>query len=205
VKAVGEGKSPAEVQKIVAASKIAPPPPPPLLEDPVKLNTEGSPVKGAASAKVTIVEFSDFQCPYCSIAVNKAYEVLKMYPNDVKLVFKHFPLSEMHPQAYLAAEASMAADAQGKFWPMHDRLFQNFRSLNKDRIFALASEVGLDMQRFTADMSSGKYRPAVDRDLREAMQLGLNATPTFFVNGRKYNANPEPQNLKPIIDAELKK
>jgi protein-disulfide isomerase len=205
VKAVGEGKTPAQVQEVLAASKIAPPPPPPLLEDAVKLNIEGSPMKGPANAKVTIVEFSDFQCPYCSIAVIKANEVLKMYPNDVKLVFKHFPLSEMHPQAYLAAEASMAAEAQGKFWALHDKMFQNFRTLNRDKISALATESGLDMQRFNADMASGKYRAAVDRDRKEAEQLGLNATPTFFVNGRKFNANPEPQNLKPIIDAELKK
>ncbi len=205
VKSVAEGKTPAQAQQVLAASKIAPPPPPPLLEDPVKLNTDGSPVKGPANAKVTIVEFSDFQCPYCSLAVMKAYEVMKAYPNEVKLVFKHFPLSEMHPMAHLAAEASMAADAQGKFWPMHDKLFANFRNLSRERIVAAANEVGLDMQRFTAEMTAGKYRAVVDKDLKEAMQLGLGATPTFYVNGRKFNANPDLANLKPIIDAELKK
>ena len=205
VKSVGEGKTPAQVKQILASSKIAPPPPPPILEDPVKVNIDGSPFKGPANARVTIVEFSDFQCPYCSIAVHKAYEVMKMYPNDVKLVFKQFPLSELHPQARLAAEASLAANAQGKFWELHDKMFQNFRSLNREKIVALATECGIDMQKFLADMQSGKYRAAVEKDLKDAELLGLSATPTFFINGRKYNANPEPQNLKPIIDAELKK
>jgi protein-disulfide isomerase len=175
-----------------------------ILYDPVKLNIDGSPSKGPATAKVTLVEFSDFQCPYCSIAIQKAYALLQIYPKEVKLVFKQYPL-DIHDQARLAAEASLAANAQGKFWELHDKMFANHRRLSRENIDLWARELGIDMIRFKQDVDSGKYRQQIDKDLNEGTQAGVQATPTFFINGQRYNGPFEIANLKPIIDAELKK
>lgn len=176
---------------------------PKLLEAPVALNLEGAPSFGPADAKITIVEFSDFQCPYCALAAPKATELAKKYPKDVRVVFKQFPL-EMHSNAALAAEASLAANAQGKFWPMHDRLFSDFRNISRDKIFIWAREAGLDMKAFQTDMMSGKYRAIVQKELKEGLQAGVMGTPTFFLNGQRYNGPFEVSILSQIIDASLK-
>lgn len=175
-----------------------------VLEDPLQITLGNSPARGPANAKLTIVEFSDFQCPYCSVAVGQAYQVLKMFPNDVRLVFKQFPLDELHPMARLSAEAALAANAQGKFWEMHDKLFANARKLTRDNIYGWAREIGLDMTKFEADMSSGKFKQAVQNDFAEGMNLGVQGTPTFFLNGRRYNGPFEVDVVKPLIEAELK-
>jgi protein-disulfide isomerase len=202
VKGVKEGKPAAEVRGILA--KLPRREPPKILEDPVQISITGAPAKGAQNPKLTIVEFSDFQCPYCSVAVLQADAVLKMYPNDVRLVFKQFPLDELHPQARFAAEASLAAHAQGKFWEMHDKLFANGRRLSRESIVALAASIGLDMKRFTADLDSGKYKKAVQDDLAEGVSIGIQGTPSFYLNGRKYNGPFDTGTLKPLIDQELK-
>ncbi len=173
-----------------------------VLENPVSLSIQGDPFRGPASAKVTIVEFSDFQCPYCSIAAPKVLALADLYPNDLKVVFKQFPL-DMHRQAHLAAEASLAAHSQGKFWPLHDKMFANFRQLSRENILRWAAEVGVDIPRFTSDLDSGKYRALVDKEVNEGMSAGVMGTPTFFVNGKRYNGPMEADVLKPIIDAEL--
>ena len=103
---------------------------------PVTIAVDGSPVKGPADARITLVEFSDFECPFCSSAVKQVDIVMAAYPKDVKLIYKQFPLS-MHPHAELAAEASLAAREQGKFWEMYDVLFKNFRQLSRENILAL--------------------------------------------------------------------
>jgi protein-disulfide isomerase len=202
VKEVRAGKDAKQARAAIAAANIAPKPPR-VLEDPVTINVNGAPVKGSPDAKITIVEFSDFQCPYCSVAVGHVNAVLEMYPKDVKLIFKQFPL-DTHPQAHLAAQASLAANGQGKFWPMHDKLFANPRKITRDNILLWAKEIGLDMNRFTADLTSGKYKAAVDKDFAEGEQLGVGGTPTFFLNGKKYNGSLEPSHVKPVLDAELK-
>ena len=177
------------------------PPEPKTLEDPVPISINGDPFRGPANAKVTIVEFSDFQCPYCSAAAPAALKLIDQFPNRVKLVFKQFPL-DMHKQAHLAAEASLAAHAQGKFWPLHDKMFANFRQLSRDNILKWAGEAGLDVPRFTAELDSGKYRAAVDREREEGETAGVNGTPTFFINGKRYNGSIE--HVGPIIEGELK-
>jgi protein-disulfide isomerase len=176
---------------------------PKLLEAAVPLDVAGAPSVGPANAKITIVEFSDFQCPYCALAAPKAMALAKQYPNDVRVVFKQFPL-EMHSNAALAAEASMAAHAQGKFWPMHDKMFSDFRAISREKIFVWARESGLDMKTFEADLQSGKYREAVKRDLQQGLQAGVMGTPTFFLNGQRYNGPFEVQVLSQVIDASLK-
>jgi protein-disulfide isomerase len=175
-----------------------------VLSDPVKITTKGSPSKGPERARITVVEFSDFQCPYCSRAVAQVDAILRAYPNDIKLVFRQFPL-EIHSEARMAAEASLAANEQGKFWQMHDKLFENFRQLSRDNIFAWAKQIGLDMEEFKVDLQSGKFRPVVDKDVADGVDAGVQGTPTFFINGQRYNSSLDLNTLKPILDAELKK
>jgi len=175
-----------------------------ILSDPVKIATNGSPFQGPEKAKITLVEFSDFQCPYCSRAIAEVENILRAYPKDIKLVFKQFPL-EIHSEAQMAAEASLAANAQGKFWPMHDKLFANFRKLSRDNIFLWAKESGLDMEKFKVDLQSGKYRPVVEKDVKDGFDAGVQGTPTFFINGQRYNGLLDLASVKGILDAELKK
>jgi protein-disulfide isomerase len=177
--------------------------PPPVLEPPVKLSVEGAPFKGPADAKVTIVEFSDFQCPYCAKAAIEAAAVVQKFPKEVKLVFKQFPLED-HSQAALAAEASLAANAQGKFWPLHDKMYANFRSINRARIFVWATEAGLDMNRFRADLDSHKFAARVKAEEQEGEVAGVEGTPTFFINGKRFNGVFEVNAIAPIVADEMK-
>ncbi len=202
VKGFKAGKSLDQVRGLVEEMAKQAPAQRKVLEDPVPISIEGDPFRGAPDAKVTIVEFSDFQCPYCAIAAPKVLALVDTYPKDVKVVFKQFPL-DMHRQAHLAAEASLAAHAQGKFWLMHDRLFANFRQLSRDNILRWAAESGLDVPRFTQDLDSGKYRARVDKEMREGMDAGVMGTPTFFIDGKRYNGAMESDAVKPFIEAEL--
>jgi protein-disulfide isomerase len=177
--------------------------PPPVLEPPVKLSVEGAPFKGPPDAKVTIVEFSDFQCPYCAKAAIEASAVVQRFPKEVKLVFKQFPLED-HSQAALAAEASLAAQAQGKFWPLHDKMYANFRSINRARIFVWATEAGLDMNRFRADLDSHKFAARVKAEEQEGEVAGVEGTPTFFINGKRFNGVFEVNAIAPIVADEMK-
>jgi protein-disulfide isomerase len=177
--------------------------PPPVLEAPVKLAVAGAPFKGPENAKVTIVEFSDFQCPYCAKAATEAAAVVQQFPKDVKLVFKQFPLED-HSQAALAAEASLAAQAQGKFWQLHDKMYANFRSINHVRILGWATEAGLDMTRFKADLDSHKYAARVHAEEQEGEVAGVEGTPTFFINGKRFNGVFEAKAIAPIVQDELK-
>jgi len=179
------------------------PQPPKVLEDPVTINTAGSPVVGPADAPVTLVEFSDFQCPYCSLAVARLNAVLEAYPKQVKLIFKQFPL-DTHSQAAQAAAAALAAHQQGKFWPMHDALFAGRKDLSRPAILAIAGKVGLDMKRFAADWDSPETRKAVARDVDDGDRAGVEGTPSVYINGRKYNGALELEAIRKYIDGELK-
>lgn len=167
------------------------------------IDYSASPSKGPANAKVVIAEFSDFQCPFCGQATAWVDEILKAYPNDARVVFKHFPLA-MHPQAHYAAQASLAAHAQGKFWPLHDKMFANFRTITPDTIKGWVKEVGLDEAAFTKAMESGKYKAQVDKEMKEGEKIGVQGTPSFFINGKKVNGRPALADLKPYLDAEIK-
>ena len=169
---------------------------------PVKLEVGGSPTMGPANAKVTIYEFSDFECFFCKRATGTIKQIVKTYGNKVRIVYKHMPLG-FHKNAHLAAQASMAAHAQGKFWPYHDKLFANYKSLSKAKFIQLAKEVGLDMARFTKELNSGKYKALVDSNIALAGKLGINGTPSFLINGQKVvGAQPFPA-FKKVIDAKL--
>lgn len=201
VQGIKDGKGLIEISKLMDSSPKAHRPK--VLEDPVKVAIDGAPSRGPADARITLVEFSDFECPYCSAAVKEVDAILAAYPKDMRLVYKQFPLS-MHPHAALAASASLAANDQGKFWEMHDRLFANFRKLTRDNMIGWAREIGLDVEKFKTDLDSGKYKKTVDKDLADGEAAGVYGTPAFFVNGKLYNGPMNLAALKPILDAELK-
>ncbi len=163
-----------------------------------------SPVKGNKNAPVTIVEFSDFQCPYCSRLQSTLKEVLDAYPEEVKLVFKNFPLS-FHKQAKNAAKAAHAAGEQGKYWEMHDIVFENYNKLTEEKFKEFATQIGLDVKKFEADFNSDKY---YDQQIREDMNLGstvgVRGTPTLFLNGKRMR-NRSFDDFKSAIDKILKK
>ncbi|MGH7860550.1 MAG: DsbA family protein [Candidatus Binatia bacterium] len=163
-----------------------------------------SPVRGPKDAPVTLVEFSDFQCPFCARSIALAEDLLKKYPKDVRFVYKHMPLTQIHPNAMPAAKAAVAAANQGKFWEMHDELFENYRELSADNIRKIAGEIGLDMKRFEQDLGSPETEKLVQEDMALGGRVGVRGTPTFFLNGRQIQ-NRSPEALKGMVDGELKK
>jgi len=201
IEGVKEGKSLMEISKAMDASPKAHRPK--LLEDPINIAVAGAPVKGPENARITLVEFSDFECPYCAAAVREVDAVMAAYPKDVKLIYKQFPLS-MHPHAEFAAEASLAAREQGKFWEMYELLFKNSRSLSLNGIFAMANDLGLDMDKFKADLDSGKFKKEVEKDIADGEAANVYGTPAFYINGKQYNGPVTLAALKPIFTAELK-
>jgi len=203
LEAVRAGKSAGDAWDAAEASRFAHPPELKILEDPVPVPTAGAPMLGPKDAPITLVEFSDFQCPYCSVATPELKAVLKAYPTQVKLYFKEFPL-DIHDQAELAAQAAAAAHKQGKFWPMHDALFASHHDLSRQAILALASAIGLDMKRFEADIDSKEIKQAVDRDVEDGAKVGVMGTPTLFMDGKHFNGAIKLEVLKPLLDAELK-
>jgi len=143
-----------------------------------------SPIRGNREAPVTIVEFSDFQCPYCAQAQSLIKRVLEAYPKEVKLVLKNYPL-RIHKQARKAARAALAAKEQGKFWEMHDLLFQNYNRLSEEKFKEFALELGLDLERFMRDYRSERIDRLIEEDIVLARKVGVTGTPTFFINGRR--------------------
>jgi predicted DsbA family dithiol-disulfide isomerase len=201
--AVKQGKNAGDAWTAAAASRWGHAPEHKLLEDPVPIHTAGAPVIGPKDAPITLVEFSDFQCPYCAMATPQLREVLKAYPTQVKLIFKQFPL-EMHSQAAMAAAAAIAAQRQGKFWPMHDALFASRTDLSRPTILALASGLGMDVKRFEADWDSPSIGQVVARDMEDGQEAGVMSTPTLFIDGQHYNGPIRLDALKPLLEAELK-
>ncbi len=203
VDAIAHGKTMDEAQAAAVASKWGHLQQPKLLDDPVTIPVAGAPSTGPQRAPITVVEFSDFQCPYCAAAVPEISALLKAYPTQVKLIFKQYPL-EMHSQADLAATAALAAQKQGKFWEMHDAMFAHHDELSRANIFVLAKQIGLDMKRFQDDLDSTAVRENVIRDMQDGDQAGVEGTPTLFINGQRYNGPIALSALKPVLDAELK-
>jgi protein-disulfide isomerase len=168
------------------------------------VDVAGAPVRGPESAKVTIVEFGDFQCPFCSRVNGTLTQIRDQYPDEVRIIFKHLPL-RIHPQAAGAHAAAEAAHRQGKFWEMHDKIFSNQTDLAPETFVAYAEQVGIDVEQFKKDVGSDAVKKRVDADLREAQKLGVSGTPAFFING-KYIAGAQPfEAFKQRIDEELGK
>jgi protein-disulfide isomerase len=182
-------------------------------EPKVDVNVGSGTPMGPASAKVTIVEFSDFQCPFCSRGRQRVDEIKAKYGDKVKVYFRNFPLEQIHPQAFHAAEAAACALEQGKFWEYHNQLFDHqsmyqekdiVKNLDKNFI-NLAKEAKLDEKAFAECLKSGKHAAELRHDMEEAQKYGVNSTPTFFVNGHAVRGAQPIEAFSEIIDEELSK
>jgi len=162
-----------------------------------------SAVKGAKNARVTVVEFSDFQCPPCGESRELLGRVLDTYPKDVQLVYKVFPLTGIHQYALGAAKAAIAAGKQNKFWEMHDIMYQNQSDLAPDKLEEYAKKIGLDVPRWQRDMNSPEVQQEVSREVGDGRAAEVDATPTFFVNGKRLKQRSM-DDFKQAIDAALK-
>jgi protein-disulfide isomerase len=162
----------------------------------------GGPSRGADNPTVSIVEFADFQCPFSGRVAPTLRQLLEHYPNDVRVYFHHLPLA-FHHDAPLAAQAAKAAEAQGKFWPMHDALFANQRQLGRKDLESYARKIELDVERFKADLDKGTYKKAVDDEVALAGQLGAARTPTFYINGRLFDGVQPLDAFKKVVDEEI--
>lgn len=161
-------------------------------------------LKGDRNAPITIAEFSDFECPFCSTAARQIPQLVKMYPKQIRVAFKHFPLS-FHKKAHLASQASLAAGEQGKFWEYHDHLFANQSKLDRADLMAHAKQLGLNVERFQQVLDSGIFKEDVDNDLKEGQEAGVQGTPSFFVNGVSVTAGASLKNMVTAIEKELKR
>jgi protein-disulfide isomerase len=197
-------------QKLMEQAALTPPPPPPAPpaeaapEAKVNIKVGDAPVKGPATAPVTLIEFSDFQCPFCSRVNPTLKEIEEQYKGKIKIAFRNLPLP-FHDKAHLAAEAALAANEQGKFWPMHDKLFANQQALDRPALDKYAQDLGLNMSKFKAALDSGKFKDKVDQDAKEGAAIGATGTPTFFINGTRLVGAQPADKFKSVIDAELKK
>ena len=139
--------------------------------------------QGSEHARITVVEYGDFECPGCKVAATTPTLLLERYPNKIRYVFRHFPLQEVHPHAVLAAEAAEVAAAQGEFWSMYEVLLQNQAHLKEKDLHHYAADLGLDMARYTAEMADHIYLQRVREHIEGGRRSHIRATPTFFVNG----------------------
>ncbi|MFM7204460.1 MAG: DsbA family protein [Myxococcota bacterium] len=170
----------------------------------VTVSADDDPRMGSADAPVTIIEWSDFQCPYCKRNGETLKEVKQRYGDKVSVVFRDFPLP-FHKEAPKASEAAECADEQGKFWEFHDKLFSNQQALDVGSLKKNAEELQLDMAKFTACLDSGKYKSEIDKDMAEGKVAGVTGTPATFINGKMLSGALPIDTYAAIIDAELAK
>jgi protein-disulfide isomerase len=168
----------------------------------VDVDIDDDPMLGDKDAPVTIVEFSDFQCPYCRRVQPALKRLMEEYEGKVRLVFRDFPLRSIHPQAQKAAEAAQCADDQDKFWPYHDKLFEQ-TALQIDDLKRYAKELGLDMAAFSQCLESDKHAAEVEKDLQDGRQVGVNSTPSFYINGQPLSGAAAYENFQELVDEAL--
>ena len=174
------------------------------LEPPRIQVAASGPSKGPENASVTIIEFSDFECPYCSRVLPTLEQVMARYPEDVRLVYRNFPLRS-HSRAGPAAEAALCAEEQGQFWTYHDKLFANARALSDEQLKSYAQELGLDMPAFEQCYDERRFAEQVETDVREGHAAGVTGTPAFFVNGVLLSGARPSADFYRAIDAELER
>ncbi len=166
-------------------------------------------VKGLANAKVTLVEFSDFQCPACKAYSPVLTALVDMYPNDLRLVYKYFPLKTIHFRAQASSQAAEAAARQGKFWEMYKLLFENQDTWSRETGTATfekyAQDLGMDVTKFKADYDSDSVKEKIDSQIKEGIDLNVNGTPTMYINGTKIVNPNSTDEFKALIDAEIVK
>ena len=195
-----------ELEVAGAARAAAPKKARPRRPDPAatyRVSVADEPAMGPATAKVTLVQWSDFQCPFCGRAVPLLEQLRDKYGDDLRVVFKHNPLGN-HPRAMPAALAAEAARLQGKFWEMHDKLFANAKQLTDDNFVVWAEELGLDVERFRRDLADPTLTRRIKEQQRQSMSLGAGGTPAFFVNGRFLGGVRPVEVFEALIDEEMK-
>lgn len=165
--------------------------------------------EGSSSAKVTVVEFGDYQCPACGQAYPITKQMLSDYSSRINFVFRNFPLPQ-HQNAMIAAEAAEAAGAQNKFWQMHDKLYETQNDWSEsskplDMFNSYAKDLGLDLSKFDSEVTSNKYQSKIQQDIDDGNSLSIDATPTFFINGEKTTGVPSYDSLKQLLDSDLAK
>jgi protein-disulfide isomerase len=160
-------------------------------------------VEGPADAPLTLVEYGDYQCPYCGAAYPVVKRLQKTLGRKLRFVFRNFPLTQAHPEALIAALAAEAAALQGKFWEMHDLLYEQQASLNADIIPRWADKIGLNLDIFGNDIKQGVVEKRIQADRQSGIRSGVNGTPTFFINGTRYDGSPDYESLLPALESEL--
>jgi len=161
--------------------------------------------QGPADAPVTLVEYGDFECPHCRRAYPIVKAVQRRLGTRLRFVFRNFPLKELHLHAEHAAEAAEAAAAQGKFWVMHDRLFERQFALEDDNLIEYAAELGLDAARVARELAAHTYKPQVRDDFMSGVRSGVNGTPTFFINGVRYDESWDEAPLAAALEAAARR
>jgi protein-disulfide isomerase len=149
------------------------------------------------------VEYGDYECPYCRGAFRDVHRLLDEYPDDVRFVFRNFPITQLHPHAGQAAEAAEAAAAQGKFWEMYELLLQPYAHLDTDELVTYAEVIGLDIPRFRRELTDRSYAARIDRDISEGLRNGVNATPKFYVNGERIDGKVPLEGLVQAVQAAV--
>lgn len=168
------------------------------------ITTDGFPSMGPADAPIVIVEFSDFQCPFCQRFYDQTFkQLMAAYPGKIRFVYRHLPLTSIHPEAFPAAEASMCANEQNAFWPFHDKIFENQDKLGSDLYLQIASDLKLNTSAFEDCVNTNKYKDQVQVDSDFALGLGVQSTPTFFINGLALVGAQPLTAFTQIIDKEL--
>jgi protein-disulfide isomerase len=156
-------------------------------------------IRGAADAPITLVEYLDFECPFCGLAYPIVRELRRRLGARLRVVVRHFPRRDQHPHAQHAAEATEAAATQGKFWELHDRLFENQQALEDQALLRYAADLGLDTERFRRELTEHLYRDRVQEDVLSGLRSGVRGTPTFFVNGVRHDGRWELDDLLTAI------
>jgi len=170
-----------------------------------EIPTAGFPTLGPASAPITIVEFSDFECPYCGGLFPTLKEIETKYADKIRVVYRQYPLTSLHPHAQKAAEASLCADEQKRFWDFHDSLFGNQQDLTVDSLKRRAVELKLDAPAFNMCLDSGKHAETIKKDIVEGSRAGVSGTPAIFINGRLLSGNQPYTSIAQVIEDELQR
>jgi len=161
-------------------------------------------VLGAGDAPVTVLEYGDYECPFCRGAARDLHRMLDLYPGSIRFVFRNFPIPQLHPHAEQAAEAAEAAAAQGRFWEMYELLLRPSSGLDLDSLLGYARDLGLDLDRFGKEVTDGAYAAKIEQDVQEGFRNGVNATPKFYVDGRRIDGKFPLEGLEDAIRASIR-